>query len=84
LLAEGQMGLRTMRLLRWADRLYEYDFKVQYKPGCENIVADLVSRSFPGVSNNEVEEPTSLNIATIFGGTAMETLSYREVAEDSP
>ena len=83
LLAGGQKGRRPMRLLRWADRLYEYDFKVQYKPGCENVVADLLSRSDPGVSTDETEEPTSLNIATIFGGTAMEALSLREVAEAS-
>ena len=34
-----------MRLLRWADRLNEYRFDDKFKPGEENVVADLLSRA---------------------------------------
>lgn len=44
LLAGGTKGRKPMRLLRWADRLNQYDFIVTYKPGVTNVVADMLSR----------------------------------------
>ena len=74
-----------MRLLRWANRLGEYNFDVQYKPGNENVMADLLSRSessgTEAPSMNESLEALSIN--TVFGGTALECLSLREVATAS-
>jgi hypothetical protein len=45
LLSAGGTGHRPLRLHRWADRLLQYDFRVEYKPGCENVVADCLSRA---------------------------------------
>ena len=36
LLSGGTKGRRPMRLLRWADRLSEYQFDVVYRPGADN------------------------------------------------
>ncbi len=34
-----------MRLLRWADRLNQYNFSLEFMPGRANTVADLLSRA---------------------------------------
>lgn len=31
------------RVLRWAMAIQEHDFDVQYRPHCENIIADTLS-----------------------------------------
>ncbi len=33
-----------MRILRWADRLQEYNYAIVYRPGKDNCVADMLSR----------------------------------------
>ena len=44
LLSANGSGHRPLRLYRWADRLYRYDFTVEYRPGRYNQVADFLSR----------------------------------------
>ena len=88
LLAGGSKGHRPMRLLRWADRLNEYRFNIQYKPGVENVVADLLSRSTTASDSTTQQnaistDDMSLYIRTIFGGSTFETLSLSEVAEST-
>jgi hypothetical protein len=46
LLTTGGSGHRPLRLHRWSDRLFQYSFDVQFRPGRENNVADCLSRSF--------------------------------------
>lgn len=41
------------RLIRWAMRLSEYDFTVQYRKGSSNANADALSRLFSGASLEE-------------------------------
>ncbi len=45
LLATQGSGHRPMRLLRWADRLNQYNFSLEFMPGRANTVADLLSRA---------------------------------------
>ncbi len=45
LLATQGSGHRPMRLLRWADRLNQYNFNLEFMPGRANTVADLLSRA---------------------------------------
>lgn len=55
-----------MRLLRWADRLKEYDFQVYYRPGWKNV-ANLLSRSSeastPKVSHSEASSNSSTEVS---------------------
>jgi hypothetical protein len=46
LLSSAGSGHRPLRLHRWADRLFQYDFSVVYRPGKFNVVADCLSRAF--------------------------------------
>jgi len=44
----------TARLVRWACRLSEFDFEIQYKPGKQNTRADMLSRlPIPHETNQE-------------------------------
>ena len=45
ILSKSNKGRKSMRLMRWADRLHQYNFKVGYRSGKENNFADMVSRS---------------------------------------
>ena len=45
LLATQGSGHKPMRLLRWADWLNQYNFKLEFMPGRTNTVADLLSRA---------------------------------------
>ena len=85
LLTTGGTGHRPLRLHRWCDRLYQYTFDVQYKPGRENCVADCLSRSYDGSEDaitsagfdaDEEEQP----ISTIFGSQDTAVVTSAAVA----
>ena len=42
------------KLERWALRLQEFDFEVEYLPGQQNVVADHLSRHFPHLTPGAV------------------------------
>jgi hypothetical protein len=46
MLTAGGTGHRPLRLHRWTDRLWKYDFEVVYKPGKDNVFADCLSRAY--------------------------------------
>ena len=45
LLATSGTGHKPLRLHRWADRLQQYNFRLHFTPGRDNVVADLLSRA---------------------------------------
>lgn len=97
LLTSGGTGHRPLRLHRWADRLFQYDFSVVYRPGKLNIVADCLSRAFPvprprllppappGEVSPAVVDEDDVMIQTIFGhlATSVVTLDMVVAATDT-
>ncbi|XP_064469689.1 uncharacterized protein LOC135384417 [Ornithodoros turicata] len=51
LLSTQGYGRQTMRIARWAARLLQYNYEIQYKKGQDNTVADALSRML--LSNTE-------------------------------
>ena len=49
-----------MRLLPWTDRLSDYQFDVVYRPGADNVVADLPSRSKAEPSHETLQKTAIL------------------------
>lgn len=86
LLAGASKGHKPMRLLRWADRLAQYSFNVEYRPGRLNAVADYLSRpDDTPVNNNRVLTDGSdlereATISTIFGNPALLAVTPAELA----
>ena len=84
LLSGGTKGRRPMQLFRWADRLSEYQFDVVYRPGADNAVADLLSRSEAEPSHKTPPGTATLTdifILTVFGNAALDGLNLQDVAE---
>ena len=84
LLSGGTKGRRPIRLIRWADRLSEYQFDVVYRPGVDNAVADLLSRS----EAEPIHEPSQdtatssdVFIRTIFGNEALCGINLKDIAD---
>ena len=58
LLSSGGSGHRPLRFHRWADRLFQYNFSVVYRPGRFNVVADCLSRAFDTAEATPEVHPT--------------------------
>ena len=56
-------GHKPLRLHRWADRLYQYDFTPVYRPGSQNV-ADFLSRSVSGPTEESFDEPEVIQLLT--------------------
>ena len=83
LLTAGGRGHRPLRLHRWCDRLYQYTFDVQYKPGRENCVADCLSRSYNEESSTSppaVDVDDEQFVGTIFGSLDTAVVTSAAVA----
>jgi hypothetical protein len=89
LLTAGGTGHRPLRLHRWCDRLYQYNFSVRYKPGRENCVVDCLSRSFTldegSASVNKFDETAEEQqfVNTIFGAWDTAVLTPAKVATET-
>ena len=44
LLSNKGSGVRPLHITRWASRLLNYNFRMEYKKGVDNLVADALSR----------------------------------------
>ena len=50
----------NVRLARWAEYLSRFDFRITYRPACDNRVADALSRQSPSSDHDEVHNVTLL------------------------
>ena len=68
-----------MRLMRWADPLHQYNFNVVYRPGKENDVANMLSRSMQRSSTASSEQNDSAAeqqiISKKFGCAALQAIT---------
>ncbi len=90
LLSAGGKGHRPLRIHRWADRLFQYDFQVVYRPGKDNIVADCLSRAYEDAATSSQVQPSDLSvedssednlIQTIFGSVSNSVVTLQNIAE---
>ena len=72
----------TTRVERWILRLSEYNFKIEYQRGQDNIIADVLSR-LPFASAENVEKPTALDDTTR-GAKPIESEAPRPNSLDKP
>ncbi len=91
LLTTGGSGHRPLRLHRWSDRLNQYNFALEFRPGKLNVVADCLSRSFetprptaqdppqPPVASDVDDEDCAV-VNTIFGNLASPVVTIEAVA----
>ena len=61
LLGAGSTGRKPMRLLRWTERLQEYNYDIVFRPGKDNSVADFLSRPVQNNSRGEGNSDTQSN-----------------------
>ena len=73
LLSPTGTGHRPLKLHRWYDRLRQYNYTLQFTPGRDNVVADLLSRSVPAqalpTSVNHIESEIILTLHTLLEST---------------
>ena len=70
------------RQARWAEYLSRYNFKITYRPGCENRAADALSRRSPSTDHDEVRNVTLLP-CELFTSEALADLDAAVVAAGS-
>ena len=81
LLSAKGVGRRPMRLMRWADRLLQYNFQVVHLPGKSNVVTDMLSRH-SAIASDELDSDAgeSARLSTIFGSTQLAAILPNELA----
>lgn len=85
LLATSDTGHKPLRLHRRTDRLQQYNYHLQFTPGRDNVVADLLSRSIlnpptplvPAFEHDQAEHDQLLHTPL------RETVSLRELQDAS-
>jgi transposase InsO family protein len=86
LLATGGSGHRPLRLHRWYDRLQQYNYTVEYKPGKTHAVPDCLSRAAgdssqaPPTDDYLADEPT---VNTVFGDLNLPVVTPQQLATAS-
>ena len=83
LLSGGNKGRKPMRLLRWSERLQQYNFDIVYRSGKENSVPDVLSRfvrSESSPTDGSELNNDSLTVSAVFGCQALHTLTPIEIS----
>ena len=81
LLSAKGVGRRPMRLMRWADRLLQYNFQVEHLPGKSNVVADMLSRHAATASEEcDTDSGDTARLSTIFGSNHLAAVLPSELA----
>ena len=87
LLATSGTGHKPLRLHRWADRLQQYNFRLHFTPGRDNVVADLLSRAIPNSPPDPYLAPgqdqAEHDLVQLLHTPLQETVSPREIQDAS-
>ena len=87
LLATSGTGHKPLRLHRWADRLQQYNFRLHFTPGRDNVVADLLSRAIPNSPPDPYLAPgqdqAEHDLVQLLHTPLQETVSLREIQDAS-
>ena len=73
---------RNGRLARWALLLSEYDYKVMYKKGTQNVVADALSRN-PCEAAEDTGEINTVFVTTVIGSEQLVTEASQRFEKES-
>jgi hypothetical protein len=82
LLSASGTGQRSLRLHRWTERLCRYTFRVEYRPGSSNQVADLLSRS-PAPVEESVQETEDSGECILLSSTWGPSISQEQLEQES-
>ena len=82
LLSASGTGQRSLRLHRWMERLCRYTFRVEYRPGRCNQVADLLSRS-PAPIEEPVQEAEDSGECVLLLNTWSPGISLEQMEKES-
>uniref|UniRef100_W5M8J2 Gypsy retrotransposon integrase-like protein 1 n=1 Tax=Lepisosteus oculatus TaxID=7918 RepID=W5M8J2_LEPOC len=83
LLATSGIGHRPLRLHRWSVRLQQYNFAPQFTPRRENVVADLLSRSFPNLPGGPDSDTLEPNLIKMLYTALQATVSLQDLQRAS-
>jgi len=87
LLATSGTGHKTNRLHCWADRLQPYNYRLQFTPGRDNVVADLQSRAIPNPPTAPTLapgwNPAEHDLVQLLHTPLQETVSLKELQSAS-
>lgn len=75
--------LVPLRIHRWYERLHQYNFTLQYTPGRENVVADLLSCSAQLPATDLNPATTDLDLIQFLHSPLEATMSLQELQQAS-
>lgn len=79
LLATSGTGHRPLRLHRWAERLQQYNYTLQFTPGRDNVVADLLSRATPSLLPDPGPDSAEQGLIQMLHTPLQSTVSLQEL-----
>jgi len=87
LLATSGTGHKPLRLHHWADRLQQYNYRLQFTSGHDNVVTNLPSRAIPNPPTAPTlalgRDPAEHDLVQLLHTPLQETLSLKELQDAS-